>query len=299
MKIPATLLSIVLFASGSVGQSAEKISQPYPVVWTITDGIEAPESAYLDPKTRHLFLSQIGKGGGMAKDGDGWISKLTPEGKMLKNKWVTGLNAPKGIRSHGDLLWVSDIDRIVAISISQAKIVKSIAIENAKFLNDVATGPDGTVYVSDMIAGIVYAHKNGKTTVFAEGKQIEHPNGLLVHKGSLYLGGWGKNLQDDFSTKPLGRLLAINLKTGKQRAITRKPTGNLDGVEVDGKGGFIVTDWRAGKIFRITGKGKTTALIQLPRGTADHAFLTDRNWLILPEMLENKISAIDLGKAVK
>tara|TARA_Y100001934_G_scaffold62845_1_gene78034 strand:+ start:1738 stop:2634 length:897 start_codon:yes stop_codon:yes gene_type:complete len=298
MKHTLTLFTAVL-ATAAVQAAEVKINQPFPVKWTITEGIKAPESAYLDKKTGCIFLSQIGAGGGTGKDGDGWISKLTPEGKMEKNKWVTGLNAPKGLRSHGDMLWVSDIDCIVGISISKAKIVKTVQIENAQFLNDVATGPDGTVYVSDMAAGIVYAHKDGKTSVFAEGDKIEHPNGLLVHKGKLYLGGWGKNLQKDFSTNPLGRLLAINLKNKKQRAITKKPTGNLDGVEVDGKGGFIVTDWRAGKIFHITAKGKATEIIQLPRGAADHAFLTDRNWLILPEMLENKVSAIDLSEVVK
>lgn len=271
----------------------------FPVKWKITEGLKAPESAYLDPHTGFIFLSQIGEGGGKADDGDGWISKLTVNGKMVKDKWATGLSAPKGIRSHGDTLWVSDITRLVAIDIPSGKITKKIEIENAKFLNDVATGPDGTVYVSDMVAGIVYAHRDGKTSVFAKGKGTEHPNGLLVHDGKLYLGGWGKNLQDDFSTNPLGRLLAIDLKSKKRTAITKKPTGNLDGVEVDGKGGFVVTDWRAGKVFHINKKGKATELMVLPRGTADHAFLTDKKWLILPEMLEGRLTAYDLSKVVK
>jgi len=270
-----------------------------PVKWQITEGLKAPESAYLDKHTGFIFLSQIGEGGGKADDGDGWISKLTVNGKMVKDKWVTGLSALKGIRSHGDMLWVSDIMRLVAIDIPTGKITKKIEIKNAKFLNDVATGPDGTVYVSDMVAGIIYAHKDGKTSVFAKGKGIEHPNGLLVHDGKLYLGGWGKNLQDDFSTDPLGRLLAIDLKSKKRTAITKKSTGNLDGVEVDGKGGFVVTDWRAGKVFHISSKGRAKEILALPRGTADHAFLTDKKWLILPEMLEGRLTAYDLGEVVK
>ena len=270
-----------------------------PVMWQITEGLKAPESAYLDQESGFLYLSQIGEGGGKADDGDGWISKLTVDGKMVKDKWATGLSAPKGIRSHGDTLWVSDITRLVAVDLKTGKIRRKVAIKNAQFLNDVATGPDGSVYVSDMVASVVYVHRDRKTSAFAKGPGIEHPNGLLVHDGKLYLGGWGRNLQDDFSTNPLGRLLAIDLKTNKRTVITKKPTGNLDGVEVDGKGGFIVTDWIAGKVLHIDPKGRTRQIMTLPKGTADHAFLTDKKWLILPEMLEGRLTAYDLSKIVK
>ena len=266
-----------------------------PVVWSLTQGIQAPESAYYDAKTGFVFLSQIGAGGGKADDGDGWISKLTPDGKMIKNKWVTGLSAPKGIRIHKGTLWVSDITRLVAINIATGKIRKKIEIKDAQFLNDVATGPDGTVYVSDMVAGKVHAHKQGRTSVFAEGPGVEHPNGLLVHRGRLYLGSWGRNLQDDFSTDPLGHLLAIHLRSKKLSVISGKPLGNLDGVEVDGQGGFILTDWRAGKVLHLTGKGKPTTLLTLPAGTADHAYIVKRKLLILPRMKDNTVTAYDLS----
>lgn len=292
------LPGILLFALFPLLSVTAKDEAP-PVVWSLTDGIEAPESAYHDARTKTVFLSQIGKGGGMADDGDGWISKLSADGKMIDNKWVTGLSAPKGIRVHKGTLWVSDITRLVAIDIAAGKIVKKVTVEGAKFLNDVAAGPDGTIYVSDMVAGRIYAHKQGKTTVLAEGPGIQHPNGLLVHRGRLIIGGWGSNLQDDFSTDPVGHLLAIHLRTKKLTQLTGKPLGNLDGVEIDGKGGYVVTDWRAGKVFHVTGKGKATTLLTLPQGTADHAYLTDRKLLILPRMKDNAVTAYDLSGFLK
>ena len=264
-------------------------------VWSIETGVKAPESAYYDASSRILFLSQIGEGGGTGKDGDGWISKLTLDGKMVQDKWATGFNAPKGLRSHGSTLWVADIDQIISIDINTGKAIKKFPVAGAKFLNDVACGPDGTVYVSDMIAGRIHQIKDGKLSVLVEGDQIEHPNGLLVHDGRLIIGGWGLNIQDDFSTKPAGRLLAMDLKTKKISAITPTPTGNLDGVEVDGHGGYIVTDWIAGKVFHISSKGAATVLITLPKGTADHAFITSKHLLILPKMLENKLTAYKLS----
>lgn len=291
------LISVALAGTALAADSSQKKSKggnKAPIVWQITEGLKAPESAYVDPESGLLFLSQIGEGGGKGKDGDGWISKLSVEGKMIKNKWLTGLNAPKGLRSHGGTLWVSDIDQIVAIDIAAGKISKRVAIEGAQFLNDVATGPDGSVYVSDMAASVIYRRQDGRTSVFAKGAQIEHPNGLLVHKGKLIIGGWGQALQDDFSTKVPGRLQAIHLKNNLHEVISKAPTGNLDGVEADGKGGFIVTDWRAGKVFRISKRGKAKLLMEFPRGSADHAYLVDRKWLILPEMLENKLTAFQL-----
>jgi sugar lactone lactonase YvrE len=274
-------------------------AEPFPVVWTLSEGVVAPESTYLDQESGFLFVSQIGEGGGMGKDGDGWISKLTPEGKVIQAKWATGLNAPKGLRSTGQTLWVADIDRILAFSIESGKQVTAVKVPGAKFLNDLACAADGTVYVSDMIAGKIYQYKDDKLSVLIEGDQVGHPNGLLIQKGKLIIAGWGQDIQDDFSTKKLGRLLSLDLKSGKITPITPQPTGNLDGVESDGAGGFVVTDWIAGRVMHITAAGKSRVLATFPKGAADHAYLPDKKWLILPEMLENRISAFDLSKALK
>ncbi|MFP6874162.1 MAG: hypothetical protein VCA55_11710 [Verrucomicrobiales bacterium] len=299
---PVTTVPEPAETSADKSAPAETTSaEPLPVVWALSKGVAAPESTYLDQKSGFLFVSQIGEGGGMAKDGDGWISKLTPEGKVIEEKWATGLNAPKGLRSTGDKLWVADIDRFLAFSIKSGKQVAEVKVPGAKFLNDLACAKDGTVYVSDMIAGKIYQYKEEtlSLSVLIEGDQIEHPNGLLIQKAKLIIGGWGQGIQDDFSTKKLGRLLSLDLKSGEITPITPKPIGNLDGVESDGADGFVVTDWIAGRVMHITAEGKSRVLATFPKGVADHAYLADKKWLILPEMLENKITAFDLSKALK
>ena len=97
-----------------------------------------PGSAYFDAASGFVFVSNIGSGGPTGKDGDGYLSKLTPDGKVAAAKWITGLNAPKGIRSSGGRLWVSDIDQLVGIDIQQGKIAERVAVPGAEFLNDVA-----------------------------------------------------------------------------------------------------------------------------------------------------------------
>ena len=263
-------------------------AQKLKILWQITENLDSPESAYVDPRSGFLFLSQIG-GSGREKDGRGWISKLTTDGHWVEEKWITGLNAPKGLRSHGDTLWVSDIDRIVGMKISSGKIIHDVPVPGAKFLNDLACGPDGTVYVADMIASRIYAYREGKLSIFAEGERMESPNGLLVHDGKLYVAAWG--FTDDFNPTTPGRLFSLDLKTKKKTLITRQPTGNLDGLEIDRCGDFFVTDWKAGKLFYIRKNGEAKVIYQGKNGEADHAYLRESDTIIIPQMLEKKLTA--------
>src|SRR3977135_1049585 len=85
-----------------------------PVVkagWTVTD-MRTPESSYLDEGSGYLYVSQIdGQPGD--KDGKGRISKLGLDGTVITADWVTGLNAPKGLRSYGGIIWVGGLDGVV------------------------------------------------------------------------------------------------------------------------------------------------------------------------------------------
>lgn len=263
--------------------------------WSLTEGLSGPESAYYDAHSGSLFVSNVA-GEPTKKDGEGWISRLTLDGKVSAAKWVSGLNAPKGMRSHHGTLWVSDIDEIVGISIADGKVAHRVSVEGAKFLNDVACGPHGAVYVSDMLASRIFVLQDGKVSVFAEGEDLEYPNGLLVEGDRLIVAAWGKP-EADFSTKVPGRLYALDLATKKKTPITADPVGNLDGVESDGKHGYILTDWFAGKVIHSHG-GHAHPIFTLKQGTADHAYLADRKLLVLPLMLENKVVAYDLSKVM-
>ena len=189
---------------------------------------------------------------------------------------------------------MSDVDEVVSIEIASGKILSRIPVAGAKFLNDVATAPDGTVYVSDMATSKIHRIKDGKVSTFAEGEQLEHPNGLLVEGDSLVVAAWGKP-EPDFSTKVPGRLFRLNLATGAKTLITPNPTGNLDGLESDGRGGYIVSDWVAGKIYAIAANGNTRLLRQFKQGTADIAYLPASRTLIVPHMLENRVQAYTLS----
>lgn len=269
---------------------------PAPTVaWELTEGVLSPESVYFDKATGLLFLSQIGDGGATGKDQDGYLSKLTPDGKVVALKWITGLDAPKGLRSHEGRLWVSDIDQLVEVDIAEGKIVSRTPMPDATFLNDVAIAADGTVYVSDTMGCKIYCLHDGKAEVFAEGEELEYPNGLLVQANKLVVASWGKP-NDDFSTEVPGRLFTLDLKTKEKTLITPEPFGNLDGLEMVREGRYFVSDWFAGKVYFVGSDGRSRLLLELPKGAADIGIVPSERLLIVPQMIENKVTAYQMRR---
>jgi hypothetical protein len=297
-------VSIVACGGGETppSESAAPTARPAPAAtlaagWTATDGIATPESVYVDEASGFIFSSQI-DGAPDARDGNGRIAQLAGDGRVVSANWVTGLNAPKGLRSHDGTLWTADIDEVIGIDIASAKVTSRTKIEGAMFLNDVAVGADGTVYVSDMMANRIHAIRNGTAAVFAEGEQLEWPNGLLVDGNRLIVGGWGKP-KPDFSTEVPGHLFALDLQTKQKTLITPKPFANIDGLERDGRGGYIVSDYIAGKIFHVTAGGEARELRQFMPGAADIGFVPARNILLVPHMNENTVAAYDISDVLK
>lgn len=264
--------------------------RPAPeLVWELRADIDAPESAYYDPGSDVIFISNVG-GVGSKKDGEGWIHKVRPNGKVLESRWVSGLNAPKGMRAHDGVLYVTDIDRVLGFDIKTGKTVREIKIAKAKFLNDIAVGPKGELYVSDTLQSLVYViSPKGRVKVFVEGEVLESPNGLFVARQRLYIASWG--LTTDWSTKTQGRLLSVGLKKKKIHSMSGS-IGNLDGLERMGSD-WLTSDWVAGKVFRVS-KGVTEVLLEGLEGSADIGYIEHLGLLIVPQMKGNVVSAYRL-----
>src|SRR6187431_867324 len=114
--LPAIAAGAVLFAQASpiVQPSAAPIPKP---LWTVNTGLASPESAYYHQRTNSIFVSNI-NGPVLDRDGNGYLTRIAPNGKVIGEKWATGLNAPKGIRSVGNRIWVADIDEVVGFDVT-------------------------------------------------------------------------------------------------------------------------------------------------------------------------------------
>jgi hypothetical protein len=273
-------------------------------LWTLTGTFAAPESAYYHAGSNSVFVSSI-NGQILDKDGNGYISRLSPDGKMVAAKWVTGLNAPKGIRSIGGTLWVTDIDEVVSIDIATAKITARVNVEGAQFLNDLATAQDGTVYASDSNLARIYAVKDGQSAVFVEGAdQVDIPNGLLVDGTRLVLGTIGTGGARGGSGRgagppPSGHLYAFDLKTKQRTQLTKDAVGGIDGIEPDGSGGLLITDVIGARLLHVARSGQTRVLAKFSGGGADFGYIGSTRIAIVPFLNANTVSAYDLTSSLK
>lgn len=161
---------------------------------------------------------------------------------------------------------------------------------DAKFLNDVGISADGRVFVSDTIASKIYVIENDLASVFVEGPEFESPNGLLVVGNQLYVASWGFITEPStFGAKVPGHLYSLDLASKKRTQVGMKPLGNLDGLEQTKNGDFIVSDWVAGKVFRVSKSGKAALIVDGIRNTADIGLMG--NIILVPSMSTDQVFA--------
>jgi sugar lactone lactonase YvrE len=213
------------------------------------------------------------------------------DGKMIAEKWASGMNAPKGLALVGGKLYVADIDVLHEIDTKDGKVLKSYPAKDAKFLNDVAADADGNVYVSDMVTDTIWRLSKGTFEPWLSDAKLENPNGLLVEGGDLRVAAWGK-MTDGFATKVPGHLKSVSIAS---KAITSvgeaKPVGNLDGLEPLGNGAYLISDWMSGDVIRFDADGKIEKLLALGQGAADIGYDAKSATMFVPQMMKNTLTA--------
>ncbi|PKP00670.1 MAG: hypothetical protein CVU14_07245 [Bacteroidetes bacterium HGW-Bacteroidetes-9] len=90
-------------------------------IWETTDSLITPESVLFDPASKLLYVSCINENP-WEKDGNGYISKLTSDGKIINLKWATGFSAPKGMGISKGKLYVTNIDEVVEIDLENGAV---------------------------------------------------------------------------------------------------------------------------------------------------------------------------------
>src|SRR5690606_27656160 len=71
-------------------------AQDWQPAWTVTAGLAMPESVSYDPGTRTLFVSNINNPDFASVNGQGYITQLGLDGSVIAEKFVDGLDGPKG-----------------------------------------------------------------------------------------------------------------------------------------------------------------------------------------------------------
>jgi DNA-binding beta-propeller fold protein YncE len=277
------LLAIgALLAGGAAAAEMRK-------VWEVT-GLKNPESALYDPAAETIYVSNT-NGDVLAKDGNGFISKVSPNGELITVDWVRGLDAPTGLALADGVLYVADVDRLVAIDPAAGAITATYPAPGAKFLNDLTADRQGRIFASDMLTDTIWMLHEGKLARWLEDEALAGPNGLVAENDRIVVGSWGR-MDADGNTKVPGHLKVIDMQTKTVADLgDPAPVGNIDGVAPDGRGGYFISDWIKGGLLHATATGTATPLLPLAPGIADLENVPAQGFLLIPMSADGTLLA--------
>ncbi|UCF41273.1 MAG: SMP-30/gluconolactonase/LRE family protein [Gemmatimonadota bacterium] len=266
-------------------------------------GLRSPESVLHDPVADVYLVSNI-NGSSLRKDGNGFISRLAPDGSVLQLKWIDGaaagvtLHAPKGLGLKGDTLLVADIDAVRLFDRKSGEAIGSWTVTGATFLNDIAVGPDGTVYVTDSgfragpggfePSGSDAVHRfdpSGEHAVLVSGTALGGPNGILVDGNRVM-----------FVTFGSGRVTLVQREDGTISGLPAPEAGQLDGVVKTAGGTFLMSSWEGGAVYRLGPGGLYTAEIAGLDAPADIGLDAVRGRLLIPLFRANEVLIAPLSE---
>lgn len=241
-------------------------------------GFSHPESVIYDEESEYFYVSNMAD----KTEGDGFISRVSKKWKEQEHRWVTGLNDPKGLVVRGDKLYVTDVTHLIEIDKNSGKILKRIAVEGAKSLNDPAIDKKGDIYFSDLAASSIYKmNEAGEVEQWLSTPDLERPNGLFITPEHILVSAWGEDQN--------GHFLKVDRNTRKISRISKEGVGNLDGVQPKGNGAYFISDWATGKIYTIDMEGNLTEEFISGKSSGDILYLQEENKLYLPMNHQNEL----------
>jgi len=272
-----------------------------PFSLTVADvGFSTPESVLHDPDADVYLVANI-NGAAAERDGNGFISRVSPGGRVLDLTWIDGghpgvtLNAPKGMAIVGDTLFVTDIDCIRRFHRVTGAPLRELCLEDATFLNDLAATPRGDLYFSDsgtgQSPGAVYLLRQTadvpQKVVLADGTVLEGeslggPNGLLADRRGLYVATFGSG--ELFRVTPEGERLQLLFPSEM----------GLDGIVSLEERGFLFSSWGDSTVYWIHSDGTVSPLIENVEAPADIGYDAIRNRVLIPLFRANELMLLEV-----
>lgn len=288
-----SLLALLLVACG--GDEGDRDASSVGPGWTVEQdssdrvtavtGFRGPESVRYDPAQDVYFVSNFNGDGG-TRDGNGFVSRVGADGTLAALRFATGterapLHAPRGMYITGDTLWVADIDGVHGFhrrTGEQLAFTDFTAFEPG-FLNDVAAGPSGDLYVTDTGRSRLYRMSGDSVRVAVEDSLLGPPNGITWHPG-----------EEHFVLAPWGGTQTIRAWSPDDDGLTEVATsagGYFDGIEV--VGGRLLVASQADSTLRVVSDSESRPLIRVPGEPADIGVDTRRRRVAVPYIALDRV----------
>lgn len=275
----------------------EKPAAPTPAV-KYSEGFATPETVLYDEAADRYLVSNI-NGKPTDADDNGYISELSPDGKVIKDKFIAGgvnkikLDGPKGLALHGGILYVADLTFVREFDAKTGAHKADVHVKGSSFLNGISVSADGKVYVSDsglkMGSGglepdgldAVYVIEKGKVKPIAKGKDLGNPNGVLATDKGLWVVTFGS-----------GELYRLDDK-GKREDVTKLPEGGLDGVVWAGDH-LLISSWKSQSVYKGKANEKFEAVLTGIKAPAGIGYDSKRHRVLIPRFMDNLVEAYEV-----
>lgn len=281
-----------------VGSGCGEMRVPEGSVDVSAVGFMTPESVLADGSVDVYLVSNI-NGAPLDRDDNGFISRITPDGQLAELKWIDGadpaftLNAPKGMAIRGDSLFVADIDCIRIFHRVSGQHLGDECLEGATFLNDLAVGPEGSLFVTDMgmesdgQGGLTpsgtdglyrYPFQEGRRgATLATGAELGGPNGVAVGSRGIFV-----------VTMRSGEVVRFDA-AGIKTVVMPESDRQLDGIVFTNDGGFLFSSWGDSAVYRVDPAGAISRLVEGVPAPADIGYDAQRDRVLIPLFLDDKV----------
>ncbi|THF62729.1 NHL repeat-containing protein [Pseudothauera rhizosphaerae] len=217
-------------------------------------GFAAPESVVHDTRRDVYLLSNV-NGRAIDNDGNGFISKVSPDGKVIALKWIDGqapgvtLHAPKGLAIAGNVLYVADNgdehgNVVRLFDLESGRPLGSVPVPGSYFLNGLVALPSGEVLVTD------------------SGWQLS----LSTADGQQPLAPGARRQRDGSTWTPTGQDAIYRIGTDRSVSVfARSPElAQPNGIDLLPSGNLLVASSSAGHFYELDPAGRKVNLRYLP-----------------------------------
>lgn len=255
------------------------------------EGFQMPESVIYDTANERIIIGNMVAMGAEAGE-NGYLSLVSPDGEMVEEQWVTGLQDPRGMAIVDGQLFVADNMGFHIVSLDDGTLVETVTMQDAAFPNDVTADDDGNVYISDMFGQTIWRYADGEASIwFGPDDGMTFPNGLFAHDGQIIVGSMGADMGENFTFGTPGGLYGVDGNaTGVTPLDGATEIGAIDGVAAIGDI-IVFNDNPTGTIYGWR-DGDTVELATVGAGAADIS--AHESMVLVPQMQQGALIAMSL-----
>ena len=223
--------------------------------------------------------------GDLSGDSNGFITRARPDGTVDSLRFMVGTSAapmhgPRGMFITADTLWVADADGVHLFNRNTGAHVRFVDFRSFApgFLNDIAQGSDGAIYVTDTGRSRVYRIAGDAVTVAIDDSSLANPNGITWDPANsrFLLASWDPappihSWDGRAGVTPMGAATA----------------GRNDGIELVGERLLIAT--QSDSSIHVLAGGTVRPYIRTPGAPADIGLDTRRSRVAVPYVALDRV----------